>query len=65
MYLELRAYLGQKKPVAQNDLSIAILCAKMSRVIKALRFYKVKAKKGLNYLWVRNFLKFVSFQNEC
>jgi len=34
-YLELRAYLGQKKPVAQNYLFIAILCAKMPRVNKA------------------------------
>jgi len=31
-YLELRAYLGQKKSVAQNYLFIAILCAKISCV---------------------------------
>jgi len=36
-YLELRAYLGQKKPVAQNDLFIAILCAKILCVTWALK----------------------------
>jgi len=35
-YLELRAYLGQKNPIAQNYLFIAILCAKIFSVYKPL-----------------------------
>jgi len=34
-YLELKAYLGQKKPVAQKYIFIAILSVKISRVNKA------------------------------
>jgi hypothetical protein len=43
-YLELSAYLGQKKPVAQKYLFIAILCVEMSRVNKALEEAGEQAK---------------------
>jgi len=50
-YHELRAYLGQKKPVAQKYLFIAILCAKISSVYKPFRvwlytFDKIKVFTG-------------------
>ncbi len=42
-YHELRAYLGQNNPVAQKNLFIPILCAKMYRVNKAFIWYNFRA----------------------